>query len=62
MRAWRSRDPLEICRRHLETFGATAAELAEIDGQVTSEIEEAVTAAQDSPEPSPEDLVRSAYA
>ena len=52
--AWKSRDPVLVLREHLERAGEAAARIQQIDVQVDKLIEEAVTFAQGSPQPSRE--------
>jgi pyruvate dehydrogenase E1 component alpha subunit len=59
---WRENDPIGILERHLlNDEGATKDELEAIDAEVEKTIDEAVTFAEESPLPSPEDLFRDIY-
>ena len=59
---WLAKDPIATFKRKLLDEGlATEPELAEIDGLVMKEIEEAVRFAEDSPFPDPSDLYEDVY-
>lgn len=59
---WREDDPIGILERHiLSEEGADQEELEAIDKAVEEEVEEAVTFAEESPLPDPEDLYRDIY-
>jgi TPP-dependent pyruvate/acetoin dehydrogenase alpha subunit len=62
LRLWRSRDPLEIYSQQLHKAGVLDAEMEEVEGRVTAEIEEALKIARDAADPSSKDLVLTAYA
>jgi pyruvate dehydrogenase E1 component alpha subunit len=59
---WRENDPIGILERHLPTEeGATKEELEAIDEEVEQIVDEAVTFAEESPLPAPEDLFKDIY-
>ena len=61
--AWRPRDPLLLQRARLaEDHGVTADEFEQIAHEVDAEVAECVQFAEDSPEPTMEDLYRDVYA
>jgi len=63
MEEWRARDPILRLRRQLiETEALTEAQAAEIEGQVTKRIEEAIAFAEASPAPPLEELLTDVYA
>jgi len=49
--AWLKRDPLDIARRHLESLGVPAEEIAEADRRAGEVVEAAVAAAKAAPAP-----------
>jgi pyruvate dehydrogenase E1 component alpha subunit len=60
---WGARDPIQKFAAYLiEQKLATQAQLTEIDQKIQAEIDEAVTFAQDSPEPDPSELYRFIFA
>jgi pyruvate dehydrogenase E1 component alpha subunit len=60
---WRPRDPIPLFRERLVADGrATDAELTAIDLAVKAEVEDAVHFAEESPEPTMEDVLSSVYA
>lgn len=62
VKKWQEDDPIGILRRQLLSAGeASEDELNRIDGEVEREIEEAVRFAEESPEPSPEELFADIY-
>ena len=60
--SWKQRDPLQITHEQLLDAGATVEELTSLDREVEKEITDAVEAARQSPEPSPERLFDFVYA
>ena len=63
MEEWRARDPIVRLRRELiEAEALTEAQAADIEGQVTKRIEEAIAFAEASPVPPPEELLTDVYA
>ncbi len=63
MEEWRARDPILRLRRELiETEVLTEAQAADIEGQVTRRIEEAIAFAEASPVPPSEELLTDVYA
>jgi acetoin:2,6-dichlorophenolindophenol oxidoreductase subunit alpha len=50
---WRTRDPISLFAQHLAAVGLLASTLEEIDAEVRSEVEAAVSFAQSSPSPDP---------
>src|SRR6516162_479845 len=62
-RIWQERDPIKSLRRKiLHDRRATEARLQEIDGEVAAAIEDAVKFAEESPEPSLDELGKHVYA
>jgi pyruvate dehydrogenase E1 component alpha subunit len=60
---WRSRDPITTFSTYLHGMNIlTPEQVADIDGRVTSIIDDAVEFAMDSPDPSPEEAVTDLYA
>ena len=59
---WRSRDPLETYNQYLAKTGLNEEELQAIDTRIYVEIDKALISARNAPDPSPEDLIRSAFA
>ena len=62
LRAWRSRDPVEIFRTFVLSNGLSADDLAVVEERVTGELREAVAAAADAPEPDEERFTPCVYA
>jgi pyruvate dehydrogenase E1 component alpha subunit len=59
---WASRDPIPACRRALQDAGFLDPETDQrLEGDVAREIQEAIRAAQQAPEPSPEALYQDLY-
>lgn len=62
VKKWQEDDPIGILRRHLLSASeASEEELDWLDAEVEREIEEAVRFAEESPEPSPEELFADIY-
>jgi pyruvate dehydrogenase E1 component alpha subunit len=59
IKEWQTRDPILTLGRHMKL---SDAEIQQIDEEVTAQVEEAVTFAEESPEPDPKDLYRDVYA
>src|SRR5437868_3710746 len=60
---WRLQDPVErVKRAALERGVLTEAEIADLEGRIEAQIEEAVEFAKNSPEPTPDQLMTDIYA
>ncbi|MBQ1846294.1 MAG: pyruvate dehydrogenase (acetyl-transferring) E1 component subunit alpha, partial [Desulfovibrio sp.] len=60
---WKKKDPIpRFAKALVENGTATQEELDAIEAEVAKAIEDAVKFAQDSPEPTPEDLLEDVYA
>lgn len=59
---WRARDPLVIVRQRLLAVGVSETGIGEIEAAAGADVDEAVTFARQSPEPSPEEVMVGVYA